>query len=207
VFTRGRNGTNLKAHTVPVNQRTPYQNNVRTALALAQYSYRQLNSSDLYGWQVWAASLTWTNNLGQTYSPTGQQLYTQAYTNAVRFQAAPASPTPIAVPIPQPITSLQISGGGTELTVLAYNGSDPYEGSWLMYMTPPQTVSKTVTKTVRKRYIGGAFETYAIEGYNGFLAAWGVTAPITSYVGVRAVPINYPFFIAGTPYEVTQEVE
>jgi len=89
VLTRARNGTNIRAMAVPVNPATVRQVYTRGIIGAALSAYRQLTAPQQGSWSLFAALYTWTNSLAQPFTPTGLQLWTQAYVNAARFGTMP----------------------------------------------------------------------------------------------------------------------
>lgn len=198
VLTRARNGTNLKAHAVPVNTRSLTQSINRATFSAANSAWQALSATNKTGWTVLAANYTWLNSLAQPYVPTGQQLYTQAYVNARVFTAYPPTTAPGSPPVIAPVTSVQILSGPTFLEIFAYNGGSGYAGAWIAYLTRPLSAGSTYMTTRSRRLIGHNNSGNLITGTTTYTEAFGAPPDTGSNIGFRVVPVDPASLISGT---------
>jgi hypothetical protein len=206
VLTRARNGTNIKAHAVPVNPSSVAQVYIRGLLANAVNAWRQKTGTQLSSWDLFAASYTWVNSLGQSYIPTGLQLWTQAYINANRFGTAPPAAWSGTLPVLDPITSMQVTGDGTTLVFLASDSGGAYTSKWLLYCTRPLPASLNYVKSTARRYVGQNPGGNFIIATTAYLAAFGALPPAYGYVGFCATGVDPVTYISASPYVTAQQV-
>lgn len=72
---KNRAGNYFRARIAPVQPRTPAQQTVRANLSAFAASWRGLTASQIAGWNALAKSITKKSSLGQSYNPSGEQLY------------------------------------------------------------------------------------------------------------------------------------
>ena len=207
VFTRGRNGTNMKAHAVPVNPRTPAQQGQRSAIAAAVNAWKALTSSNQTTWNALAPLYTYLNSLAQPYAPTGLQLWTQAYSNATWFGTAPPSNAPSAKPVFSSIDDAEVTNSGSSLVISAYALSLPYAGGWRVsssFVLPP-TVN--YVKGIRRAPLGGSTSAYSVDVTHLWNLLYGALPPVGSNLAVRFNSFDPSSFISGTPFLSIAEVD
>jgi len=207
VLTKARNGTNLKAHSVPVNARSLGQQRNRSTIAQTNSAWRALTSANQTTWALLAAQYNYTNSLGQGYTPTAQQLYAQAYYNAFQCggtvpNAAPASPPSIP-----PVTSYILEGNGSFILYVLSNGGSAYDGAFFIAASYILPASVNYTSTIRRRFMGGNTTGNELFATTPYLNAWGVIPPVGSYIASRIVPCDPTYFISGTPLANVVQVE
>ena len=206
VFTRGRNGTNIKGHAAPVNPRTQGQQNNRSTIAASASAWRLLPAMYQTSWNLLAVQYVWTNSLGQTYSPTGLQLFTQAFYNAAQFGvvlniAAPSSP-----PAVSPITSYQLNGDGTFLIYIMFNGGSLYSGSFFVSASFPLRGTNTYGTSIRRRFLGARAATDELIATTSYQQQWGILPPAGANISSRIVPVDPTSYISGTVLSTIQPV-
>ncbi len=206
ILSRSRAGTTIKGHAVPVNPSTPRQQLIRTSLAAAGRAWRALDGSTQAGWVLLADTYTWTNSLGTNYTPTGQQLFTQAYINAAQYGTVPGVPDLGAPPVLDPITNIEVFGDGTFLIFLASDPLGGYTKPWLLYASRPLQSALTYTKTIARRLVGINAGTNEIIATAAYTAAFGLLPPAYSYITFRAVGVDPTLYISATPYVASAQV-
>lgn len=78
-FSYNRYGRYVRARSTPVNPNTEYQQLVRASLALSATIWQStMSQAERDAWNTYAFSVTRTNSLGQTYNPSGWQLFAGA---------------------------------------------------------------------------------------------------------------------------------
>jgi len=198
VASRGRTGTTLKAKGVPRLAPTPAQNIQRSRLASALFAWRQLTTLQQLSWGGIAATLTWSNSLANTFTPTGLQLWTQAFINQATLNAVPPSTAGGSPSTVVPITTVTIVTS-TGVAQLLVNLTGPtYTGNWAAYLSAPIPASVNYTKTTARRLVavvaGGNFNFFQ----TAYIAAFGALPPVGAYTSVRVVPIDPTYGYSGT---------
>ena len=206
IMTRARNGTNLKAHAVPVNPSSLRQVAVRGTLASAISAWRAKNGSDVNSWNFFAASYTWLNSLAQPYVPTGLQLWTQAYFNAAQFGTVPPATWSGTLPVLDPIVSMSVAGDGTFLIFLASDAFGSYTSSWLLYCTRSLPVGVNYVKHLGRRFIGKNAAGNEVIATTAYLAAFGSLPPSYGYVAFSAVGVDPVTYISAAPMVTVAQV-
>ena len=206
VLTRARNGTNMKAHAMPVNPSSLLQVRMRGTLSAAVSAWRALDGLSINSWNFFAASYTWLNTLSQPYVPTGLQLWCQAYVNAARFGTVPPSTWTGTLPVLKPITGLTLTGDGTFLIFMASDAFGAYASNWLLYCTRILPASVSYVKHLSRRFIGPPSYTNEIIATATYQAAFGSLPPSYSYLGFSAVGVDPVTFISASPYTSSAQV-
>lgn len=75
---RNRFGQYLRTRAMPVQPRTPTQTYRRSFLTNASSGWRALTDAQRNAWNVYASQLQRTDSLGQSYTPTGAELFVAA---------------------------------------------------------------------------------------------------------------------------------
>lgn len=119
VFQRSASSAVVRKHTIPRQPRTPAQMAVRGNFSTNSKNWSgQLDAAAVAAWNAAAATLIFTNRLGQKHVPSGIQLYQLCTRN---LQAAET--TPLALPVVPLVTAgpvgvaVVISVSGTEIEV------------------------------------------------------------------------------------------
>lgn len=75
---RNRFGQYLRTRGIPVQPRTPKQTSNRAAFTNASSAWRAQSVADQDAWNVYASQIQRTDSLGQSYTPTGAELFVSA---------------------------------------------------------------------------------------------------------------------------------
>lgn len=75
VASHNRGGSYFRGHVVPVQPRTPSQTVNRNQLAAFSAAFKSLTAAQVAGWNSLASTVTLKDALGNSYNPTGQQLF------------------------------------------------------------------------------------------------------------------------------------
>lgn len=79
-FTRTReHQVVIRQRTVPVNPNTEPQQHIRSAFALAVTTWEDIVQATRDLWEAYALTLSWKTKLGNSYTPTGRQVFIQVY--------------------------------------------------------------------------------------------------------------------------------
>lgn len=85
VYTRSRAGAVVRNRTNPIQPDTPAQAEQRGFLQQAADQYQALQVSELIQWDNTASKSERVNRLGETYIPSGKQVFTESYVNQLRW--------------------------------------------------------------------------------------------------------------------------
>jgi hypothetical protein len=199
VFGRGRSGTVFKAKAVPVQTRSPYQLAQRSIFAGARAAWLDPTLCNQGTYNLLAALYTYTNTLGQTYQPTGLQLWTQAWVNAVICGSVPLFDAPLVPPSISNFTGMKITRIGSVITWTADVAGSPWFGSATLSVSGPISQAITFVTNTRRRPMGFILNASAIEFSTPWAKAYGALPPADTALSVRAVPIDPTSFLTGTP--------
>jgi len=145
VHSKNRFGNYIRARTVPVNPNTQRQSTMRAIVAsLATYWSATLSVAERAAWEVYAASITFTNKLGEQVNLTGFNHFVRSNSFALQNGGAvvAAGPTTLTLPGEDPTFAVTISEATQELTVvfddtLAWANADG--GLMGVYCSKPQS--------------------------------------------------------------------
>jgi len=198
VFTRARNGTNLKAKGIPINPGTISQSRARSNLVTALGNWQLLTAANMSSWNVLASSLTYYNSLGQAYSPSGQQLYMQASVNALLNNTVAPSTAPTTAPIIANVASATIQTVASVLYIKAYDSTMTEITSYNIYIS--RMLSNGINYPPRNlaRWIGSGGARTSPNFYSAYRTIFG-TALLAGYnVVLEILPYDYESNITGT---------
>lgn len=192
-YSRNSFGAYARARGVPVNPNTPAQTAARTLLTSLSQAWRELSSAQRNGWNVAAASVTRQNALGESYNPTGQQLYVGTNINRQLIGEAiiDSAPTPDAAP---ELVGAALFATGTEPAQFRLTFDDVIgTGHWLVYATPCVSAGINFYRSSLYRLIG-SFDQDAVSPLDllsEYLDVFPLGADqVGSSVGARLRPIS-----------------
>jgi hypothetical protein len=202
VFSRGRNGTNLRAHVIPINPSTALQTGVRGTLAASQGAWRALNAFQRTSWQSFASYFIWANPLGQLYTPTGLQLWAQAYINAAAFGTTPPATWSGAVPILAPLVALALTRYGYDLYCAASDAGGYHVAPWILYSSGPVSPVVNYVKKTSRKFMFSTYSSVNVQFSAPYVDAYGVLPAIGRVLALRGVAVDATTFISATPLTV-----
>lgn len=198
IHTRARSGTTLKAHGVGTNPQSNFQNSLRSVFGSAASAWRQLSQSNQTTWGLLAAQYTYVNSLGQSYSPTGLQLWTQAWVNAATLGATPPATAPVSPPSVAPGADFMAEIAFGDLNVgLSGSGGFPYTGSWSVSLSHVIPATLNYTRGIRRRPMGAANLASHIICTAAWRRAYGRLPGADNKLAYRVVPFDPTYFITG----------
>jgi hypothetical protein len=206
ILSRAQGATTLKSHRTPKRPSSAAQQRHQGAMASAISGWRLLNSAQQQSWVSFAAGVFYTNSLGTTYSPTGQQLYTQAWINSGFNEATPPGTMPIDTVLPPSIATLAISWNPPNLIVTARTISGLYSGDWLLYASSVISPSVNYVRTRSMRCLGMMNGAYSYNVLSAYQAAYGQYPPLGSRVALKGLPVDGASYISGASLIVTATV-
>jgi len=135
---QNRGGNYLRARVAPVQPRTVSQQAVRATLSSISATWKSLTALQIAGWNALAATITLKDPLGNSYKPSGSQLYTGNNINlsdvgASLITAAPAGTA--SFPDLLGITATASAGTPT-FTIVPGIGSAPTGNVFRVRATP-----------------------------------------------------------------------
>lgn len=198
VMSRARGATTLKAHAVPRLNPSLAQNLQRVRMAAAVGVWRTLSGASQTTWAVYAATQIWTNSLGTTYSPTGLQLYTQAFINGAYLHAKPPANLNPATIQPPPIIGLTLTDAGTAMNVTATGSSGAYDGYWLLWASAQIPQSRNYTKTIARKFMAAVLGGAIVDISAPYTAGFGRMPTPSNWYCLRALPFDPNSLISGT---------
>jgi hypothetical protein len=200
VMTRARNGTNLKAKGIPTQPRSNYQSSLRALFASALIGWRALTTTQVTTWQLLAPQYTYVNSLGQSYSPTALQLWTQAWVNAGTTSLHPPGLAPTSPPYVDQLVGLSATVVAGVLKFSAFDMSGAYTGGATLSSSSVLSPSINYTTTIRRRPMGRFEVSGVIFGTAAWEAAYGPLPAPGQNLSCRAQCYDPISFIGGTPY-------
>lgn len=200
VFSRSRGGSTLKAKTTPRHPGSVGQMMQQSTMSNANAAWKIMSAADRTTWAVQAAATIWSNSLGGTYSPTAQQLWCQAYSNAALLATVPPSTFPATFTPAQPIAFAGVTSSGSDLQLTVYPTSGAYTGNVLFFASHivPPTVG--YFKTLPRRFMNESASGGTANIANAYKNAYGAMPQPGSYLPIRAIPFVGSAFISGTPF-------
>lgn len=135
-YSRNTFGAYVRARAVPVNPNTPAQTAARTLLTSLSQQWRTLTGAERNGWNTVAQSIVRQNSLGESYNPTGQQLYVGVNANRTNVGLATVASAPTQDAAPE-LVGASLSANFTTLPpVIEISWSSIVgTGTWLVYAT------------------------------------------------------------------------
>ncbi len=105
-FSTGRAGDYIRRRVDPAQPRTAAQTSLRAAFSAGSAAWRSLTEAQRTGWKNIAAGISTVGRYGQTYHPTGQQVFVGRYVNSMYLGDGPPDSDPIPVDTPPHVTNL-----------------------------------------------------------------------------------------------------
>ena len=100
VFTKTRSGATVRTKVTPANPQTTAQQQSRAILGNLSTAWRNLSESDRRSWNAGVENFSRTNVFGDTYNPSGKNLFVGLNANllSVNISRVDTAPLPIEVP-------------------------------------------------------------------------------------------------------------
>lgn len=138
VASRNRYGTYMRAHVSPVQPRTPRQQANRQTFGSLSSQWRAQSAAQQAGWQTLASTVVFRDQLGQTYNPSGAQLFLMLARILTQQNGATTIPSlPQALPSLPSIESISpsitVASGAVTAISVAMNPGPPIGNTYFIY--------------------------------------------------------------------------
>ncbi len=178
-------------HVPPKNPKTAAQVAVRTAFSAATSAYGNLAPDQQAGWDALGASTMVTNNVGATFTLSGQQAHVSVNaTLAAAGQPTLANaPAKVAPPVLPPSTlTCTLANGQPSLVV---HPAQQYAGLVVIYGTKPlgKGTKSPSKSTYRKIAVTNALMPAGYDVTTAYVNKFGAP-PAGSKVGIKLVPVS-----------------
>lgn len=152
-FARNKGGAVIRNRIVPINRRSPLQTARRQSLASLASSFRGLTQAQITAWNAAASNFPISDNLGQTITMSGQQLYVRFNANLLLINEATISnpPNPVSFD-PIAFTSLA-PVASTGVMTLAFTPTVPAGQQLVVYATRPLSAGKSFVPESEFRFL------------------------------------------------------
>lgn len=205
VYARNKAGAYSRNWAKPINPGRSRQTDVRSSFAAASAAYAQLTLTNVKAWASYAALVTRLNRQGDSYTPSGRQMFMECYNNAISIGASPLS-TPSSITNVPAIISLgvmvlTVTTGHINLMSLASSvvsvpsGGD---GVTLIEAAPFHKVSVTNVNTAFRQI----FSAPSIDGpFNikaGYVAVFGDVLQVNQIGDLRVRVVDEISFLGST---------
>ena len=142
VFARNRAGVYVRARVKPTNPQTTSQQANRAVFSTYATAWRSLSSSQITAWNQTAAASLLQDSLGNSFQPTGLQLYISCNKNIATLGGTPLASPPARRPTMPALTVDSFnffSSGGTSATVYMTIPADftSFTPGIVLYMAGP----------------------------------------------------------------------
>lgn len=127
VFTKTRSGATVRTKVTPTNPQTTAQQTSRNILGSLSASWRNLSESDRQGWLSSVDLFSKTNIFGDSYKPSGKNLYVGLNANLLSIGATPSDSAPDLADVP--VYILESIGIEVGLGIIDLNASTAYPGA------------------------------------------------------------------------------
>jgi hypothetical protein len=151
VFAKSRTGAYVRKKVSPTQPRTAAQRAVRANFTTNSKDWPgTLTATQRAGWNSLAASLVFKDRFGQSFKPTGLQLYQRANRNLSTISVASISDAPSSFSVGSPGTAtLTATSGGTPAMSVAITGTPVTNEVPVVWAAPPISKGRTF---VGKKY-------------------------------------------------------
>lgn len=207
ILSRSTGSTTIKGHRAPKRPTTILQQRAQNNILAALLSWRGLSVNDQQTWNIYAQGTTYTNSLGTGYSPTGQQLYTQAWVNGASTGFTPSpSLNPLTI-LPPPIFELAVQRPFGGLTVTAGTAFASYPSRYIFSCSCVISSSVNYVRSARMLILAAPTSGVPWDFSGQYITAYGVLPPVGARLAVKGLPVDEASMISGAttilPVDVT----
>lgn len=144
VFSKNRNGAYVRRKVTPSNPQTAAQLQARSRLTAQSQAWRGLSQADRNSFDAAAPQFAKTDVFGNSYAPTGKNLFTLLNINLALAGGSPLAAAPLPREVEQPVAgTLTVAEGGAK--TIAYTGTTD-ASKVLVFACAPQSPGKRYVK-------------------------------------------------------------
>lgn len=187
-FSRAISGATARARPRPPRPHTALQFSRQTELSTAAEQWRITPPAIKTDWETYAASVTLTNRLGQSFTPTGQMMQIRYVCWQLRAGiTVPVLTAPIAGGLPSvPAFTFDLNGDDLRVTAAVPAPSSPDQ--WLFNIYRPSTVAQASRRFLLSSILMDYNDTYPTVIATDYVADYTATNVI--FVKITAVLMN-----------------
>jgi hypothetical protein len=176
-FSKNRGGNYVRSKVAPVQPRSVAQQSARANLALFSGQWKGLTATQRAGWAGLAAGITLKDTLGNSYTPTGSQLFVGLNRNLTDIVTAPITTAPSSVPNFPEITPLVLTASSVTPAIAIATALAAAPTGFLFLVKATGQLSPGISYVGQSKYrIIGAFPASAFASINiltAYTARWG----------------------------------
>ena len=182
VFARNKSGAYARNWAKPVNPGTSRQTDVRSSFAAGSAVFSMIPGSAVASWNAYAAGLTRVNRQGDSYTPTGRQIFIEQYNNMLAVAAAPlfVPSSTSNVPAVESIGTIIAESDAGEVGTMTLNSvgaaiPSGATGRVIVEAAPSHKASVTNVNTQFRQIFTAALDDGPFDLSPGFIAVFGNT--------------------------------
>lgn len=205
-YSRNRYGTYIRNKAVPTNPMTTRQQAIRAAFGNLSQQWRGLTSAQRAEYRTQAATITFTDSLGQSYSPSGFGLFMSV--NQVRIALGlTVATTPPAQQTQAVITALSATAvGSTGVVTVTFAPAIAASSYYELAATAPMSAGKNYFSASWYKVLGylQSTDTSPYTATTAYAAVFGGLTSLDSgkKISFRLTPISSNGY-RGTPIQAT----
>lgn len=195
-FARNRAGAFARNRTKPINPSTVKQSDARSRFGGVSFAWAALTQVQRDAWQAVAATITRLNRLGETYVPTGRQMFLEVNNNAalVGDPLLTTAPDDFQAPEPphQPDIVLTVTAGSITVFTAEVGGVDPM----IVFATPPLPATKNNVQP-HYRFLGYLTPAAGIIDLEpDYVAAYGAAVAPGMLINISVQSLNQVNYVS-----------
>jgi hypothetical protein len=194
VFARNRSGAYARNWAVPVNPGTTAQSIARSRFGQQSFQWSLLTQANRTDWNGLASTMTRLNRLGESYVPTGRQIFLESSNNLALVGEPILTDAPISNVTPsletQPTTQLQAKTVAGELDALTMDDLAAQSGIVIAIEAAPSNSGTKKNLNNQMRFIGFVISTATIDLKQAYVDAFGLAMQVGETIQVRLKAID-----------------
>lgn len=219
VFARNKAGAYARNWAVPVNPSTPIQNQARLQLTNAVADWMTLTAPQVAGWNAMAVTMTRINRQGDSYVPSGRQVFIEQYINASTTGVLTPRTIPGVTNVSPSIGACFIEGvvaAAGLLTELSVNvsgmvipsGEPPSDCFIQVYGAPAHPAQRSNVNKQKRLVLQDAADTFTPNDmFTAFNSYFGATSQIGQLVTLWVRLIDFGTNFASPYVKIERQIE
>ena len=198
-FARNHGGQYIRSRVAPVQPRTSAQQAIRASLSSLSGQWKGLTQVQIAAWAALATGITLKDSLGNSYTPTGNQLFVglnQTLTQIAGTAITNAPGAPPDFPDMLPI-SATATAGTPSLTVVTSLAAAPTGFTFLLRATPQGSAGRSFFGTSKYRVVGH----FASSSYASINALSAYTTKFGALVAATKLSLRLSLVQTSTGFE------